>query len=80
MSFALGPGQKAMSNSLGGVNLQPNCRLAVQRKSPAVSKPVDEQQTEMPVPRALDAPGIESEVLAAVSHDNAQSILIPFKA
>ena len=69
-----------MSNSLGGVNLQPNGRLAVQRESPAVSKPVDEKQTEVPVPRVLDAPGIESELLAAVSHDDAQSILIPFKA
>ena len=64
----------------GGVNLQPNGRLAVQREPPAVGKPVDEQETEVPVPRDLDALGIESKVLAAVSHDDAQSILIPLKA
>jgi len=45
----------------GGVNLQPNGRLAVQRQPPAVGKPVDEQQTEVPVPRVLDAPGIETK-------------------
>jgi hypothetical protein len=65
---------------LGGVNLQPNGRLAVQRETPAIGKPVDEQQTEVPVPGVLDTPGIDTEVLAAVSHDDAQSILIPFKA
>jgi hypothetical protein len=64
----------------GGVNLQPDGRLAVQRQPPAVGKPVDEQQTEVPIPRDFDALGIESKVLAAVSHDDAQSILIPFKA
>ena len=64
----------------GGVNLQPNGRLAVQREPPAVGKPVDEQQTEVPVPRVLDVSGIESKVLPAVSDDDAQSILIPLKA
>ena len=70
----------ATSDGLGSVNLQPDGFLAIQGVPPAIGKLVHEQQAEVPVPRVLDAPGIGSEVLAAVSHDDAQSILIPLKA